>query len=658
MDETDKYKTDIDYYMELFTEGLIISQTSGGVDFDMFMDILCQDLLDTPFGGGAEIGRLGDDPDGRVVWAQHVDAGTLYPTLDYEFPVAQKVPGVQHPPVLFPRHAFNRLFYTPRPEWTRKNWGMAPPEKIYLAIEMLFRGDKYYANLLIDTPEAGVLDLLDMSKSSAKEWLESFQDLFTGADPFKVPVLYEHTTKAEWIPFGRPPTDLIFDSVTFKYAQIVCAGYGLKISDIGLSREEARTLAGVIRSERQTRRTGYAVIKSKTSAFLNRLVPNHLLFEWLDQDDETMMARGRSRLANFQAYAEAREKKMLTLREIREQIAADGLLDITVDPDDPEAMKELTADPMMGPDAVRLPRTDDRDRVPPSEGGQGQLTFPRKSVHSVVSKAMTSTFERASDPRLRRLLKAMSREMYPGVSKTFSLVEASDAADWAEVMVEASFDSSMLDKKTQRGVERKMKILDKHLKADEWWIIEGHVELDDAISDTYMTSTEMAVDLVSRTLYEEGLVDTIERVTGKNVKSDTLPSKSILGLVTSLDKQSQGLVKSAMFAVTCRSFGIPTVAASIKEGIDIEKLLADDDYMNIMVKDARVAIEEIYRSRINQLSDSINKLVLKSAITEYFTKLGLKEGEWSLEEGKLTVDQTKLFTIASKKEFQIWRNDD
>ena len=657
MDDTEKFKTDIDYYMELFTEGLMISQSSGGVDFDMFLDILCQDLLDTPFGGGAEVGRLGDDPEGRVVWAQHVDAATLFPTRDFAFPIAQKVPGIQNPPVYFPRHAFNRTFYTPRPEWTRKGWGMPPPEKIYMAIDMLYRGDRYYAQLLLDTPEAGVLDLLDMSKAAAKEWLESFQDLFTGADPFKVPVLYEHTTKAEWIPFGRPPTELIYDSVTFKYAQIVCAGYGMKISDIGLSREEARTLAGVIRSERQTRRTGYAVIKSKALAFLNRLLPKHLLFEWLDQDDESMMARGRSRLANFQAYAEAREKKMLTLREIREQIAADGLLDITIDPDDPDAEAELMFDPM-GADAVRLPRTNDRDRVPPSQGGQGQLTFPRKSVHTEVSRAMTSAFERASDPRLRRLLKAMSRELHAGVSKTFSLVEVSDVADWAEVMVEASFNSSTLDKKTQRGVERKMKILDKHLEADQWWKIEGHIDLDEVITNSYMATTEIAVGLVSRALYEEGQVDQIEKISVSNVKPASLPRNSVMGLVTGLDKQSHRLVKSAMFAVTCRSFAVPTVAASVKDGIKIEKLLADEDYLDIMVSDARAAIEEIFESRIITLTDSINQLVAKTAAKEYFDALGLKEGEWSQDNGKLTVNQAKLFTIASKKDFQIWRNDD
>jgi len=199
-DETEKYRTDIDYYEELFNN-------LNGLDFDSFLDLLCQDILDTPFGGAAEVGRLGDVPEGRVVWVQNIDSATLYPTYDFEFPVAQRVPGILLPPVLFPRHAIDRSYLSPRPEYDRKGWGMAPPEKIYLAIDLLFRGDRYYANLLLDTPEAGILDLLDMDKEAALEWLTSFQTLFTGADPFKVPVLYEHTTKAEWIPFGRPPTE-------------------------------------------------------------------------------------------------------------------------------------------------------------------------------------------------------------------------------------------------------------------------------------------------------------------------------------------------------------------------------------------------------------------------------------------------------------------
>ena len=60
-----------------------------------------------------------------------------------------------------------RILLTPRPELRMKGYSMPPPERIYLALTLLFRGDQYYANLLLDTPPAGVLDLIDMQKEDA-----------------------------------------------------------------------------------------------------------------------------------------------------------------------------------------------------------------------------------------------------------------------------------------------------------------------------------------------------------------------------------------------------------------------------------------------------------------------------------------------------------
>jgi len=642
--DTELYKNDIDYYMELF-------DNLNGWDFNSFLDVICQDILDTPFGGCAEVGRLGDLPDGRVVWTQHMDSANLYPTGDFDFPVAQRIPEVAHPPVLFPRHAVNRAYFTPRPEYDKQGWGMAPPEKIYLAIELLFRGDRYYANMLLDTPEAGILDLMDMDKTSALEWLESFQEMFAGIDAFKVPVLYEHTEQAKWIPFGRPPTELIYDSVTFKYAQIVCAGYGLKISDIGLSQDEARTLAGVIRAERQTRRTGFATIKTKTAGFFNRLLPTHLWFEWMDQDDETMLSRGRSRLANFQAYAEAREKKMLTLKEIRAQIAADGLLDIQIDPDDPDAEEELNNDDSMGPDAVRLPRTSDRDRVPPSEGGEGEYTFPRKSMQSLITSSLKAPIESASEIRLRRLVKVVARKVFPSVKKDFESVDANDVQAWLDSMLIESFDSDKL--KNYRSA------LSKHLKADPWWALKSHLDLDELVKSAdlaYSDGVMKGISIVSDMLYEEGKLDAIPSYSVRT----PIPAgpSSLVGLVDDIDNQTQELLKSSVLASVYMAFTIPTVYQSIKAGVDIEELLTEPALMNRIIEELFPIIAEVYKSRASMLASMLYDGIVERAYMDYFDKIGLKRGDWQLEDGKVSISMGPLLKIASKKDFQVWRNDD
>jgi hypothetical protein len=389
----------ITYYRDLF------EHLDGG--FDLHMDMMSQDYLDLPFGGAAEVITEDDDPDGPVLAVEHIDAATLWPTLDDEYPVAQMVPDVPAKAVAFPRHAIRRMIYSPRPELRRKGWGMAPPEKIYLAVEMLYRGDMYYWKLLLDTPEAGILDLLDMDKEDAIEWLASMREMFGGLDPMKVPVLYQHEKAAVWIPFGRPPADMLYDKATLHYAQVLAGGYGMRISDIGL--DEARgggTLAGVIRAERQTRRSGHANLRESLRNYFNSILPRVPLpvikFIWVERDDEAMVARGRAMLAVAQGLGALIGGQMLNPAEGRQEIVNLGILESKIDPN---AMIAAPASAggrpveqflleLLGPKYGKQPPPEGGaeptgpkppDNVPPSQGGRGDQSRPVGLVGRVRS---------------------------------------------------------------------------------------------------------------------------------------------------------------------------------------------------------------------------------------------------------------------------------
>lgn len=465
------------YYKELF------SRLDG--DFDMHIDLMAQDFLDLPFGGMSEVIREDDSPKGPVVGVDHVDAGTLWPTLDDDYPVMQMVPDVASAPVVFPRHAVNRMMYSPRPELRRKGWGMAPPEKIYLALEMLYRGDQYYWKLLLDTPEAGILDLIDMTKKSAEEWLGGFKSLFAGIDGFKVPVLYEHTTAAQWIPFNRPPIDMLYDKTQLYYAQVLAAGYGLRISDIGL--EEGRgagTLAGVIRGERQSKRSGHATIKEALRNYFNRLLPQDpypiLKFTWLERDDEAMVARGRSLLAMGQAFGTLIGAGVLDRSEARHEMVSLGLLDTEIDPDILPKQQEqggmdlgmlgallagkgpgkggLQAPQLTGDDSLQAPQLTEGKggegqaqlkapsiggggKVPPSQGGRGDQPAPVGMVRAIggvlrglfsgrtAKPADTTVFGRNPASRdAATLLKALDDIIRPGLAQITETAQADDEA--------------------------------------------------------------------------------------------------------------------------------------------------------------------------------------------------------------------------------------
>ena len=359
----DEYKDEIEYYTDFFND-------TGDYDYTEIIEWVGKDVMDLPFGSGTEMGKEGDKQNGKLVWIELLDGATLFPvSWNPDWPVGQMVKEAGVKTVYFPRHAINRIYLSPRTEIQRKGWGMPPPEKIYLAMELLNRGDYYYANLLLDTPEAGILDLGDMTKDSAEEWVKGWREMLTGIDPFKIPVLYEHDTQAKWVGFTRPPAEIMFDTAIMKYAAITAAGYGMSLSDVGIqvTASGGETLAGSIRQERQTRKTGVARLKKKFKLYFDRMLPEYLEFKFIDQDDELSVALGRARLANATAWGQLLDKGVFSPEEVRQQWMADGLTTISF----PEKIPE-DAIPIATPTPERPGQTGGK-AVPVSGGGHGEV---------------------------------------------------------------------------------------------------------------------------------------------------------------------------------------------------------------------------------------------------------------------------------------------
>lgn len=658
-EDKSKYDKEIEHYTELMNN-------LDGLDFHAHLDMLCQDILDTPFGGASEIGRENDLPDGKTLWAQHIDSATLYPTNIPDYPVAQRVPGVPDAkPVLFPKHAISRAYYTPRPEINKRGWGMAPPEKIYLAVELLYRGDRYYANLLLDTPEAGVLDLLDMSKDSATEWLESFKLLFGGMDAFKVPVLYEHTTAAKWIPFGRPPTDLIYDQVTFKFAQIVCAGYGLKIGDIGISKDEGRTLAGVIRTERQTRRTGFAVLSSRTKAYFERMLPKYLKFTWLDSDDEAMIARGRARLANAQALVEMKNGGILSQVEARRQMSTDGLLSIQIDPDDVSDLQQPISLTSGGPFPGR-PSDAGKRQVPPSAGGRGNA----KPIQKYLSEAIEATTRLGNDPQLRRLAKAEMRALFPDFAGIVSDMNQDDVEAWLEGMLLIVFEDQLageIPDVVRSAVSEKRDTITSLMNSDPWWSVSKHIDPDVLFAETisvYENGISDAALFISKSLYEEGRLPAFGPIEAKLTEApiiEVLRQGSQNAPIT-LDQQTADRMKKIIMAAVYESFATPTVIASIHGGLGEDGLLEDDGYINLLTGMTQRGLGELANAHIEGWAQEYDDLVWGAAVARSFVKAGIPEEQLDQigineRTREIAVSPHKFVGMLNGREVQIWKGE-
>ena len=637
-----KIKRAIDYYKELFTylEG----------DFDLYLELMLQDMLDLPFGAASEIGRWDDDPEMPVIWAEHIDAATLFPTGNDEFPVAQQVPDVPGVQVVFPEHAISRMYMTPRTELRLKGWGMAPPQKVFIGIDLLYKGDQYYWKMLVDTPEAGILDLADFKLDDVVAWREGFRDLFQGLDGFKIPILYDHETPAQWIPFNRSPNDMLYDETYRKYAMIVAAAYGLSLSDIGLDDAKGGgTLAGVIRQERQSKRTGKAILRSKTTNHFNSMLPEELQFVWKEADAEDAAARGKGLLQISQGLKQAIDGGLLDQAEGRAELVASGMLRTDVDPNKVPEKPQPQMPFGMGNEnpfsAAKAPGgvnvDEEREKVPVDQGGRGgptpfatrqepeeqstdQVKTPERNpaidagrpviekFMDLVKPSLQSLRERAGDPQLRRLIKAATREMFPTVAATVrSLTDEQIAEYWLPEMQAATWDqpNEVESPLIRRDIEEAKAILERHLEDDPWWSMAS--AFDKAIILQMFTEAyevglgDMALQIV-RALYEEGYSNVATmpvEISFNLVNTDTIEilERSAADLVTNVDQGTKYFLKRMITSGVRQGLSSPQIAAAIREGDAAERILRRDDYMEDVAQIVRNGLIEMTEWRSNSI---------------------------------------------------------
>ena len=422
--EEDKLADDTEYY----TDVLNPEMGFGMVGFDFWIEQMAQDMLTIPVGGNSEVLRWPDGqgplsqphPKGHVFKIIYMDGATVFPTYDHELPMGQRIRQDVQTVVYFKRNEVCRMVGTPRPEIERWGYGMAPPEKVFLAITLIYRGDQYYANLLLDTPEAGLLDLLDMRQEEARDWVQSLRTMFEGIDPFKIPVLYEHEKKAEWIPFGRPPTEMLFKDTYQSYSALTAAGYGLTLTDIGMG-EHSKTLAGSIRDERRSQRSGFATTREKVKVMIQReILPPYLEFVWVTKDEEAKVQRGRSFMLAAQALKHAKEAHFITAEEGQAQLLKDGHITVEVEPPEEPEFQPMPPGAPFGGNG----NNQETDKVPAAEGGRGDITgkaelgeeriaaVPKDTrLYDQLAQEMRSAFaemlRNADRPRLLKLVKAI-----------------------------------------------------------------------------------------------------------------------------------------------------------------------------------------------------------------------------------------------------------
>lgn len=622
-------------------------------DFDTIIDLLWQDALDLPVGGNTEIVRWPENvlpaidhdgetyqvtqphPKGHVYKIVNIDGATIIPTYDKDFPVMQKIQGDIKNTVYFTRNEIARIILTPRPEIRIKGYGMPPPQRIYMAISLLYYGNQYYAKLLLDTPEAGILDLLDMSQKDAREWVDSYQTLLQGVDPLKIGVLYQHTNAAKWIPFGRPPSEMMYDSVTAKYGRIVAAGYWLTLQDIGLD-PSGKTLAGEIRRQRESRLTGFGMIQEKTKNFMNNdVLPPYLEFGWIEKDDEAMAATGRARLLNAQALKAMVEGGLIQPEDGQAQLKKDGLLTIEL-MEKKELPPALPAPQPPAPQNGNAGAKENEDqtdnelkRVPPSAGGRGDVGQTQRAVLGdpaisavepgssnfdrlglVFKKAFDDILKRMGDIQLRRLIRASLKSQFPISSKAIINLSETDRDQWAAERIKAWFgEASIFDDipQVQKVDQATLDELERLLEKDKWWELppETQAQVLEVLMLAFSEGATVAAELVQQFLYEEGLVNSPDLI-GLNfdlknpVTIAELDSKAA-ELVRHVNKGTKFYLKRIITAGVDEGLASDEISRRIAEGQGLDEILRESELVAKVTQRARQEIEGLSAKRIESI---------------------------------------------------------
>lgn len=615
-DEKDDLEEDINYYTNWVFR-----------NFDIIFDMQWQDALDLPIGGTVEILRFrpddkpviqeGDEeykvtrthPKGHVFKLLNIDGASLFPTYEPDIPLAQKIPELESV-VYFTENEVGRIGIQPRTEMRLKGYFKPPPEQVFLAMQMVSDADHFYNNLLKEVPPVGILDLIDMNQQDASDWVGSVRSLFEGNDPFKIPVLYQHTAPASFIPFGKSPQELLFDTASLRYARVVAASYGLTLGNLGLE-PKGESLAGSIRDDMQASQ-GYGYVVEKTKGLIDsQILPPYLEWNVKVQDFEKLTGKGRAFLVVAQALKAAKEIGAIKPSEVQSQLVRDGFITVEVEPPNDEElaqqaqMKQLPFGQKPGANGKEA-ANQLTDKVPPAEGGLGDVkkekadTARDRGVEYEMTKALEPALAKlatkATPARLARLTKAVTRAIFSLAQK------AALPDDWE-------------------------KEIDRIIAAETWYT------LPDSLADTLAS--------VYRAAFSNGASDGAQEImqalgdTGftldfnlTNPRTLAQLEKKAALLVQRINEGTRFYLKRALVSGVEEGLSSPNIAQLIQDGAGLDDILKDGGFLDEVAAKVKAETESLTPARVESITNTeINRAESEGRLKQW-DKMGLTRKAW------------------------------
>jgi len=576
----------------------VLEAADEGEGWETMISRVVNDQLVVPFGGATEIGAF---PDGVVAWMSHLDAATMVPTYDRRFPYAQVDPwgGVTRP-VSFRGDQVGRVRWQAQTDLRSYGWTITPAADSLPAIQGLLRADRFWQGFLMDTPPAGILDLMDMTEEEATDWYQSWRTLLAGVDPFKVPILYgggsERKHPATWLPFQRDPNVVMPKDLIKGYAEYVTACFGMSLGDLGLFGQELR-LAGAVKLMDSTKRQGLAKVRRGIKTMIDMdVLPDGIEFMWEEVDLEDDLRRSQSNYNRVRSLREMKDANIIDAHEARAVAVHEGLLpEDIVDPDAlPGAEEELAETPEE--EVAVTDKELDSGSEPTGSGVdlEGRAKAPPRAFpeNSRWARKMAQLAQRILAPAKRGITSKRLQTL-------FDLAAAAYGGDAAGVL--------------SRSADDAREALEKALQKVDWW-----------------KSPDLAEDVSSilRGAYAEGLQEVVQEIEAARIELGLAAAKvgatftvTNESVITLLEERAGAFIRHIDDGT--RHYIVEAIVRGVRNGISSPQIAK-----SILISEMRRGLIETFRGRgLSIVNTEINWAESNAALHQQVT-LGLTKKRW------------------------------
>jgi hypothetical protein len=257
----------------------------------------------------------------------------------------------------------------------------------------------------------------------------------------------------------------------------------------------------------------------------------------------------------------------------------------------------------------------------------------------IIRPGLASIRTRAEDPRLRRLIKAATKEMFESVAITIRHLTQDQVEEiWLPQIQAATFDqpNEIESPMVRRGIEEAKEALERHLEGDKWWSmlnVLSKLDILELFTEAYEKGMEESAIEILRALYDEGFAVSpyfTPDISFDLVNEATLDflERSAAELVRRVDQGTKYFLKRMIVSGVRQGLSSQKIAAAIRDGDAAERILEMEDYIEDVSSIIRNGMIDMTEYRANSIVNTEISRAENAGKLAQFKKSGLKLKHW------------------------------